>query len=74
MVTRALIAALEETAAVGEVSNLRRIVDSLVAMASDGDLPAIREIFDRVDGKAVAAAAPADDDDRQGRLFEWAQK
>jgi hypothetical protein len=41
------------------VPNLRRIVDNLVGKALDGDLAAIREIFDRIDGKAPTAAAGA---------------
>ena len=70
MVTRALIAALEEVPAGGEATNLRRIVAGLVGKAVEGDLAAIREIFDRVDGKAVAAAAP-EDDQPQKVIFEW---
>jgi hypothetical protein len=71
MITRALIAALEETAAGEDATNLRRVVDSLVKKASDGDLAAIREIFDRIDGKAVAGSAAADDDQPQKVIFEW---
>ena len=71
MITRALIAALEETAAGENATNLRRILDSLVAKAIDGELAAIREIFDRVDGKAVAAAAAAEDEQPQKVIFEW---
>lgn len=33
--------------------NLRKIADALVAKAADGDVAAIKEIGDRVDGKAV---------------------
>jgi ribosomal protein L17 len=73
MVTRALIAALEGTAAGADATNLRRIVDSLVDKAIDGDLPAIREIFDRVDGKAVTAPPPADNDQPEPNL-EWARE
>ena len=71
MITRALIAALEETAAGENATNLRRILDSLVAKAIDGELAAIREIFDRVDGKAVATTAAADDEQPQKVIFEW---
>jgi len=71
MITRALIAALEETAAGENATNLRRILDSLVAKAIDGELAAIREIFDRVDGKAVAATAAAEDEQPQKVIFEW---
>jgi ribosomal protein L17 len=73
MVTRALIAALDDTAAEGDATNLRRVVDSLIAKAIGGDLAAIREIFDRVDGKATAAAALDGESDDEPRkiVFEW---
>lgn len=58
-ITHALLVALAATAPGAEQSNLSRIVDNLIAKAIDGDLAAIREIFDRIDGKASAAAAPA---------------
>lgn len=32
----------------------RKIAEALVARASDGDVSAIREVFDRMEGKAVA--------------------
>ena len=54
-VTRALVAALQESAPDSNVPNLRRIVDNLIGKAIDGDLSAIREIFDRIDGKAGSA-------------------
>ena len=34
---------------------LERIVDTLLQMAEEGDLGAIRELSDRLDGKAIAA-------------------
>ena len=34
------------------------IAGKLAAKAADGDLGAIKEIFDRIDGKAVAGSAP----------------
>ena len=71
MVTRALIAALDETVAGEEATNLRRIVDSLVGKAIDGELAAIREIFDRIDGKAVAAVPAGEDEQPQKVIFEW---
>ena len=58
-VTHALASALAATAPGAEQSNLSRIVDNLIAKAIDGDLAAIREIFDRIDGKASAAATSA---------------
>ena len=71
--TRALLAALEEPAPGADVPNLRRIVDNLIGKAIDGDLSAIREIFDRIDGKAPAAVASAGAGAEEPRkvLFEW---
>ncbi|HWF95805.1 MAG TPA: hypothetical protein VG291_12685 [Xanthobacteraceae bacterium] len=72
--TRALLAALEESAPGADVPNLRRIVDNLIGKAIDGDLSAIREIFDRIDGKApTAAVSPAGAGAAEPKkvLFEW---
>ena len=48
---------------------LRLIVRKLAAKALDGDLGAIREIFDRMDGKSVAGAAA--DEAPAKVVFEW---
>ena len=48
---------------------LRLIVRKLAAKAVDGDISAIKEIFDRMDGKSVAGAAP---DEPPGKVvFQW---
>jgi hypothetical protein len=70
-VTRALIAALEESAPGANAPNLRRIVDNLIGKAIDGDLSAIKEIFDRIDGKAPTAAAGAGTEEPTKVVFEW---
>ena len=80
-VTRALIAALEATASKPdasapdahgpEVLQIRRVADKLIEKALGGDLAAIKEIFDRVDGKAPSAAAGPDGDEPQKVIFEW---
>jgi ribosomal protein L17 len=69
--TRALLTALEESAPDADASNLRRIVDSLVSKAIAGDLAAIREIFDRLDGKAPTAAAGAGAEEPKQVEFSW---
>ncbi len=71
--TRALLAALEESAPGANVPNLRRIVDNLIGKAMDGDLSAIKEIFDRIDGKApTAAASPgAGAEEPKKVVFAW---
>ena len=54
-------AASELKAALSEVdagtSRLRTVVMALIGRAAQGDVSAIREIFDRIDGKALPAAA-----------------
>jgi hypothetical protein len=70
-VTHALASALAATAPGAEQSNLSRIVDNLIAKAIDGDLAAIREIFDRIDGKAPAAAASASAEPPRKVRLEW---
>jgi hypothetical protein len=48
---------------------LQLIARKLAAKALEGDLGAIKEIFDRMDGKSVAGAAA---DEPQGRVvFQW---
>jgi hypothetical protein len=37
---------------------LQVIAGKLAAKAAEGDLGAIREVFDRIDGKSVAGSAP----------------
>jgi hypothetical protein len=69
--TRALLAALEESAPGANVPNLRRIVDNLIGKAIDGDLSAIKEIFDRIDGKAPTAAAGAGSEEPKKVVFAW---
>jgi hypothetical protein len=70
-VTRALIAALDESAPGAEAPNLARVVASLIARAIDGDLAAIREIFDRIDGKAQTAASGAGSEEPRQVVFQW---
>lgn len=50
----ALLAALEEKD--GNATRLQRVAETLVALALEGELPAIREIRDVVDGKAGGPA------------------
>ena len=48
---------------------LQLIARKLAAKARDGDLAAIREIFDRMDGKSVAGSVV---DEPPGKVvFEW---
>ena len=49
---------------------LHLVVHKLIARALGGDIPAIKEIFDRMDGPSVAAAAA---DEPQGGHAEMAR-
>lgn len=44
----------------GDGEKLRRIADALIAKAEDGDMAAIRELGDRLDGKPAQAIVGAD--------------
>jgi ribosomal protein L17 len=75
-VTRALLAALEDAApqvdaSEADVPHIRRIVNKLIEKARGGDLAAIKEIFDRIDGKAPSTAAGLDSEEPQKVIFEW---
>ncbi|MFZ5594739.1 MAG: hypothetical protein ACOY4D_10880 [Pseudomonadota bacterium] len=50
-------------ALVRDKGSLERIASALVARAEEGDLTAIKEIADRLDGKPVQAIAGAGEDD-----------
>jgi hypothetical protein len=52
-----------------KIAMLQLIARKLAAKAVDGDLGAIKEIFDRMDGKSVASSAA---DEPPGKVvFEW---
>lgn len=55
----ALRAALSELDADG-IKKLRKVAEAMVNKALEGDVPAIKEIGDRLDGKAVQALANED--------------
>jgi hypothetical protein len=57
-----LLLALNETVVVGKrrVKKHRIIAQALVAKGMDGDIPAIKEINDRVDGKIINLSAMDD--------------
>jgi hypothetical protein len=69
---QALRAALRRQAEDGDgmaEETLALVVNALIDRALDGDVPAIREIFDRMDGK-TAPGATTDDGPRKVTL-EW---
>jgi hypothetical protein len=69
---QALGAALRRQAEDGDgqsAETLELVVNALIDRALDGDVPAIREIFDRMDGK-TAPGTTTDDGPRKVTL-EW---
>lgn len=82
MFADAINRALELPSRFDRLKRLEAIADKLVTMAEDGDIQAIREVADRLDGKAVQAidgslvlnhsfAVPLPPDTRSPE--EWAQ-
>jgi hypothetical protein len=59
IITQKLIAKLNDAEGVA----LDRLVSALIAKAQEGDVPAIREILDRVEGKVPQAVIGGEDDD-----------
>ena len=56
--------AIRRAIAQSDGEKLRRIADKLIAMAEDGDLQAMKEIGDRLDGKPSQAVDLGSDPDR----------
>ena len=50
---------------------LRNIVEKLVAMAENGDLGAIKEVIDRIDGKAIQGVAGPDNEGPVELVIRW---
>ncbi len=59
IITQKLIARLNDS----DGAALDRVIAALLAQAQEGDVAAIREIFDRVDGKVPQAMVGGDEDD-----------
>jgi hypothetical protein len=60
---------MELMAAGADHRALRKIARALIAKAEDGDLPAIREIADRLDGKVKTTDVPEGSDDGIVNIF-----
>jgi hypothetical protein len=54
-ITQQLIASLHEVDEGTSKARVRRMVDKLIDLAIEGDVTAIKEVIDRVEGKAVQA-------------------
>lgn len=59
IITQKLIARLNDA----DGKELDRIITALFNKAAEGDVPAAKEIFDRVEGKVPQAVVGGDDDD-----------
>lgn len=59
IITQKLIARLKDA----DGADLDAVITALIAKAREGDVPAIREVLDRVDGKVPQAVIGGDDDD-----------
>jgi hypothetical protein len=59
----------DETAPNRNRTKLDRIVTALLDKAVDGDVPALKEVADRLDGKVAQAIVGGDEDDGPG-LFD----
>ena len=59
LITQKLIARLNDA----EGAALDRVIAALLAKAQEGDVPAIKELFDRVDGKVAQAIIGGDEED-----------
>jgi hypothetical protein len=57
IITQKLIARLQDA----EGKELDRIIIALINKAAEGDVPAAREVFDRVEGKVPQAIENSDD-------------
>ena len=57
IITQKLIARLNDA----EGAALDRIISAIIAKAQEGDVPAFREIMDRVEGKVAQAIENGDD-------------
>lgn len=57
LITQKLIAELQDA----EGAKLNKIVRALVDKAGEGDVPALKEIFDRVEGKVAQTVENGDD-------------
>ena len=50
---------------------LQQVARSLVQKAGQGDVSAIKEVLDRIDGKTPTAAAPAAPETSKEVVFTW---
>lgn len=73
VIAQQLTSILNEVYESGDKSNLRAILDKLVAMAAAGDMQAINAVMDRVDGKPAQTIDANINDDRDLRDLSGAE-
>jgi hypothetical protein len=71
LVTQQLISALNEAAGERDVTMVRMVVDALIGKAAMGDVAAIKEIFDRVEGKALQPVGGDEDAAPIKHVIQW---
>lgn len=68
------IAALNRAIAQDDGKKLRAAAEKLLELAADGDVSAIKELGDRLDGKAIQALVGADDGPLIVQVVRYAQE
>ena len=68
IITQRLISELNEEE--NGIAKIARVVNALISQAADGNVHAIKEIFDRVEGKAPQPIEGSDDHPLRF-VFEW---
>jgi hypothetical protein len=69
----AIARALAERSRVRQREALDDLAEKLLARCEEGDMAALKELGDRLDGKPVQAVAGADGEGPVSLLIQWAQ-
>jgi len=72
IITQQLIAALNETDA-SNITKMRRVVEALIEKATGGDVQAIKEITDRIEGKVPQGIEGPEEGSPVKMVIEWAK-
>lgn len=67
----AIMRAVKRRASGQDPRALDKLADKVVALGLDGDMQAIKEIGDRIDGKPVQPQAGADGESPQEMVVRW---
>ena len=69
----AIARALARAEADGKFTDLNKLADKLLEKAAEGDMAALKELGDRLDGRSVQAIAGADGTGPVELLMAWAK-